>query len=255
MPSLILQHRHDILKEYDLGESLTIGRLPDNTVVIDNPAVSGHHARVVWDGRHFHLEDLGSTNGTFVNDKRVSRHKLQEGDVVLVGKHKLVYDPMSGGEPVLGPASAPILTNLHDTVYLDTREHKELLAKVTPPRAEKLTVGALRVLSGRSDGVEYRLDKHTTLVGRSDRAAVRLQGWWKPHVAVVITRTEDSYVATPVSGRPRINNEALAERHSLTHGDVLAVSGLVLEFYVKPLVQESVSGPHPVVSHAKRLAG
>jgi hypothetical protein len=98
--------------------------------------------------------------------------------------------------------------------------------------------------------LEYRLDKHTTIVGKSDRALVRLQGWWKPQVAVVITRTEDSYVATPVSGRPRINNEALAERYSLMHGDVVSVAGLVLEFSLKPLLQESVSVPHLVASHA-----
>ncbi len=255
MPSLILQYGHDILKEYDLGESLTIGRLRDNTVVIDNPAVSGHHARVSWDGSHFVVEDLESTNGTYVNDKRVIRHVLKDGDVVLVGKHKLVYDPMNGGEPVIRPSAGPTLASLHDTVYLDTKKHKELLAKTVPAPAARVTVGVLRVLSGRSEMAEYRLDRHTTVIGRSDRAIVRLHGWWKPKVAVVITRAEDSYVVTRLSGRPRLNNDALSGRHPLSNGDVLSVNGLVLEFSLKPLVQEAISAPHLVISDARRIAG
>lgn len=239
MPSLVLQYGHDILKEYDLGESLTIGRLPDNTVIIDNPAVSAHHARVSWDGKNFFVEDLDSTNGTFVNDKRVIRHQLQDGDAVLVGKHKLVYDQAAGGEPVLHTSAAPNLANLHDTVYLDTRKHKELLAKVTPPAARG-TVGVLHVLSGRTDHLEYRLDRHTTVIGKSDRANLRLQGWFKPAVAVVITRSEDGYVATRLSGRSRINKQALTGRQPLNDGDVLSVSGLSLEFTIRPVAEESL---------------
>jgi predicted component of type VI protein secretion system len=255
MPSLILQYGHDILKEYDLGESLTIGRLPDNTVVIDNPAVSGHHARVSWDGSHFVVEDLNSTNGTYVNEKRVIRHLLQDGDVVLVGKHKLVYDPMTGGEPVIRPTVGPTLTSLQDTVYLDTKKHKELLAKTVPAPAARVTVGVLRVLSGRAEMAEYRLDRHTTVIGRSERAIVRLHGWWKPKVAVVITRAEDTYVATRLSGWPRVNNESLTGRHPLADGDVLSVNGLMLEFSIRPLVQEVVAAPHLVMSGARRIAG
>ena len=60
-------------------------------MVIDNPAVSGRHARVYREGNHYVLEDLKSTNGTFVNDKPIARHTLLEGDIVLVGKHTLFF--------------------------------------------------------------------------------------------------------------------------------------------------------------------
>jgi pSer/pThr/pTyr-binding forkhead associated (FHA) protein len=243
MSSLTLQYGHDILEQYDLGDSLTIGRLPDNAVVIDNPAVSGHHARVVRDGSEFSVEDLGSTNGTFVNDKRVLRHQLKDGDVVVVGKHKLVFSPNSAGESVLPAAAGPVLTNLDDTVYLDTKRHKNLLAKAVPVAAPGVTVGVLSVRSGRAEHPEYRLDRHTSVIGRSDRAMVRLRGWWKPQVALVITRTEDSYVVTRLSGKPRINNELLTGRHALRHGDVLSVSGLVLEFTMRPLVRQPLRVP------------
>ena len=99
MPRLILQLEDRVLKEYDMGTMATIGRLPDNSVMIDNPAVSSHHACVFRDGDQFVVEDLQSTNGTFVNGTRVSRHALQQGDVVTVGKHQLVLDQLAVAEP------------------------------------------------------------------------------------------------------------------------------------------------------------
>src|SRR5687767_8692489 len=93
MPKLILQFEDRVVKEYVIETSATIGRLPDNTVVIDNPAVSSHHARIYRDGDRFAIEDLESKNGTFVNEKFVmNRRTLRDGDVVLIGKHKLVFD-------------------------------------------------------------------------------------------------------------------------------------------------------------------
>ena len=261
MPSLILQYGHDILNEYDLGQSLTIGRLPDNTVIIDNPAVSGHHARVFWDGSAFVVEDLNSTNGTFVNDTRIVRQHLTDGDTVLIGKHKLVFDQSADVEPSIQPATPRAVAGLHDTVYLDTKKHKELLSKgpvqwpnkkhepaTTPPA--RVMVGVLRVLSGRSEQAEYRLERHTSVVGKSDRAVVRLQGWWKPNVALVITRSEDSYVVTPLGGRARINNDPLKGRQTLKDGDVLSVSGLVLEFSSRPVRQEAADDGRRIAESA-----
>src|SRR5688500_19503216 len=98
MATLSLQFEDLVLKEHVMGLMMTIGRLPDNTIVIDNPAVSGHHACVFRDGDRFIVEDLDSTNGTFVNDRRVSRYTLQHGDVVLVGKHRLVFDAAAGAD-------------------------------------------------------------------------------------------------------------------------------------------------------------
>jgi pSer/pThr/pTyr-binding forkhead associated (FHA) protein len=61
--------------------------------MVDNPAVSGHHARIFRDDEDVILEDLSSTNGTFVNGQHTTRHALRHGDVVLVGKHLLVFRP------------------------------------------------------------------------------------------------------------------------------------------------------------------
>jgi pSer/pThr/pTyr-binding forkhead associated (FHA) protein len=244
MPKLIMKVDDRVVKEYVIGTSATIGRLPDNTVMIDNPAISSHHARIFHDGDRFIVEDLKSKNGTFVNDKLVlTRRSLQTGDVVLVGKHQLVFD-----EAVLVDDAEAVLDDLGDTVYLDTQGHRELLAKlrairwakkpaaeaanepVEPVVAEAPRVGILRVLAGPSQRPEYTLDANIALIGASDQALVRLQGWFKPKVAVGIARHDDGYVATPYGGEPQINNLPLRGRHNLKDGDVIDVSGVVLEF-------------------------
>src|SRR5512138_1872478 len=98
MPKLILRFDDRELAECAVGiHPVTIGRLPDNVMVIDNPAVSARHARVYKEGHQYVLEDLKSTNGTFVNDKPIARHTLLDGDVILIGKHTLLFT-QKGGE-------------------------------------------------------------------------------------------------------------------------------------------------------------
>ena len=241
MPKLILKFENRVLKVCSVGLMESIGRLPDNTVVIDNPAVSGHHACVFREGERFIVEDLGSTNGTFVNDRKVTRQELRHGDVMLVGKHLLVFDAMAAGQPVQPQDSRPALSGLSDTVFLDTERHKALLAKLTDAQtaaggngaAAPSKVGILRVLSGNADHSEYELEGHTSLIGKADTNLVQLKGWFKPKVAVAITRNGQAYVATRLGGKTLLNSEPLNTRSTLKEGDILSVEGLTLEFRLK----------------------
>jgi len=251
MPKLILQFEDRVLSECVIGpHGAKIGRLPDNHVVIDNPAVSGHHARVIREGLLCFLEDLESTNGTFVNEKAVTRHRLRSGDVVLIGKHQLLFDGRASEEPVEGTdlESTP---ELGGTMVLDTKHQRELLAKIEaeaaaanaasaaaaavppepppPPR-----IGTLRVLSGRTDRAEYELEAHTSLVGKSSGAVVRLKGWFKPKVALALARKGESYAATPMDSKATVNGEALSARRELKEGDLIKVSGVTLQFHLGP---------------------
>jgi pSer/pThr/pTyr-binding forkhead associated (FHA) protein len=242
MATLSLQFEDRVLKDCAIGLLLTIGRLPDNTVVIDNLAVSGHHACVFRDDDHFVVEDLDSTNGTFVNDRRVSRQTLRNGDVVLVGKHRLVFDEYAGGDAVVADEAESLMSNLGDTVFLDTHQHRALLtklndsdalAKSTSGKPSTPKVGILRVLGGRADQQEYQLKARTSFIGKTDAALVRLRGWFKPKLAVAIARSGAGYVATAIGGKTLINSEPVTGRHDLKDGDVLRVSGLTLEFRLK----------------------
>ena len=244
MPKLTLQFEGRLLKEYSVGVGLTIGRAPDNAVIIDNPAVSGHHARVFSESGAVILEDLNSTNGTFVNGQHTKRSVLRAGDVLQVGKHQLVFEHTQEWT-----APPPQLPALGDTVYLDTKQHRALLSSLDEARAQTQMrptqkapgpsprrLGVLQVIAGRAEQTEYDLDAHTSLIGRSGDSLVRLHGWFKPAVALAIARSNDGYVATLMGGRTTINNEPLEKRQALQDGDVLNVNGLILEFRWKDAV-------------------
>ena len=85
MAKLYLKFEQAVLKECPLSQGVvTIGRMPDNLIHIDNPAVSGHHAKISWETDHYVLEDNNSTNGTYVNNRRVSKAALHDGDEILI---------------------------------------------------------------------------------------------------------------------------------------------------------------------------
>ena len=92
MARLVLSLDNQVLAEYNMNkERYTIGRLPDNDIRIDNSAVSGHHSLIINILNDSFLEDLNSTNGTYVNGKIIKKHALQHGDVVTVGHHALRF--------------------------------------------------------------------------------------------------------------------------------------------------------------------
>lgn len=243
MPQFILRLDDRVLNRCSLGPVVTVGRLPDNTIVIDHPAVSGHHACASLEGDHFVLEDLQSTNGTFVNDRRVTRHTLQDGDVVRVGNHTLVFDAEHGQEVDARDAAERIVSNPGDTVFLDADKHQALIAMLQETAASGGTtgspastrIGVLRVQDGRADWAEYKLQAQTSFIGRAGTSLVRLKGWFTPRVALVITRSDQGYTATPMRGSTLVNGEPLTGRRDLEEGDVLRVGGLTLEFVFQPL--------------------
>ena len=236
MPRFILRLDDRVLKRHSMGPVVTIGRLPDNTIVIDNAAVSGHHACATLEGDRFILEDLDSTNGTFVNDRRATRHTLRDGDVVKIGSHSLEFDAEHGRHVDAQEAVERIVSNPGDTVFLDADKHQALLAMLQDPTIneakppESNRVGVLRVKAGRADATEYHLQAHTCSIGKAETSLVRLKGWFAPAAAVVITRSGERYTATHMKSRTWINGEPLSGRRDLKEGDVLRVGGLTLEF-------------------------
>lgn len=256
MARLTLQLEDRVLKEYAVGTMATIGRLADNTIVIDSPAVSSHHASVVNDGGLLAVEDLQSTNGTFVNGVRVSRKTLKHGDVVQVGEHQLVLDQMAEGDTKGSEDAGPSTGTDGATVFIDkrtlvaklmqseadARKYEALLARLsdiethasgTPsatPVAEKKRTATLRVISGRSDQAVYQLTAQTSLVGKAHSSLVRLRGWFKPQIALSISRNRQGYVATWLGGVVLVDSKPMNGRHELKNGDLIEVCGLLLEF-------------------------
>lgn len=262
MPKLTLKFDDRVIKEYSVDAEVTIGRLPDNTVVIDNPAVSSHHARLFLDGDQLIVEDLHSKNGTYLNEQHVMRAALKSGDVLQIGKHRLEYAEANDAA-VSTRQGAPTPT-LGPTAYLDTRQHRAMLAKLREARAARDRAaassgkstsdttagpdgsGVLRVLGGGVDASEYTLHAQTSIIGKSESAAVRLRGWFKPQIAAAIVRDGSAYFLTPSAGRTLVNGEPLHSKRELRNGDVLDIAGVVFEFRVNGV--SSQADPRPNVA-------
>ena len=92
MPKLLLKFDSAVIKEIPLKrDAYSIGRKPDNDIIIDHPAISSHHCRVSLQGGVYVVEDLESTNGTFVNQKRIKKSGLHHNDMIGLAKHSLVF--------------------------------------------------------------------------------------------------------------------------------------------------------------------
>jgi predicted component of type VI protein secretion system len=102
----LVLHLHDgsTREVYLIRERMTIGRRPDNDIALPFPAVSGEHAAVITVLSDSFLEDLGSTNGTLVNGKSVTKHFLRDRDHIDIGRQNLVYYVEDGALPDALPA-------------------------------------------------------------------------------------------------------------------------------------------------------
>jgi FHA domain len=218
MPTLILRLDERQLRECAIGtQPLTIGRLRDNRIVIDHPAVSGRHARVYREGVYCVLEDLGSTNGTFVNDKPIARHTLIEGDVILVGKHTLSFTQKDVDAALQPDAEQPA------AIY------EAVVPKTAVPTAPG-RIGTVKVIGGHTTQPQFVLTAMATMIGKADHAQIPLRGWFKPQAAAAIMRTADGFTITPLDGTLTVNGETIFERRDLANGDLVEVSGLTFEF-------------------------
>src|ERR1700749_4451810 len=150
-------------------ERYTIGRLPDNDIRIDNGAVSGHHSLIINILNDSFLEDLNSTNGTYVNGKLIKKHALQHGDVITVGHHQLRFAEDDEAQDefektlVIQPSQRPLEK---------VRQARESITSPADPSASgvrralaggtQVRKARLQVLSGAFAGRELELNKALT---------------------------------------------------------------------------------------------
>jgi pSer/pThr/pTyr-binding forkhead associated (FHA) protein len=237
MAKLSLMFEDKLVKEVPVGNRpVGIGRSPDNDLPVDNLAVSNYHARVYFEAGRLVVEDLDSLNGTFVNDLRVERATLHDGDSIWVGKHHIKVDA-SGDSPVawdtVRKASAP---RINETMVLDTKQRRDMLQQAaamgerTQFAAGRLRVPTLVVLSGNTDQKEYVVTNRLTVIGKSKLATVRLKGWFKPQLAAQVNQRDDGYYIGPGDKVPTVNGTPIPGPLRLNDGDLIEVSGVRMNF-------------------------
>jgi hypothetical protein len=237
MSRLVLKFEGSELKEVPLGtRPVTIGRAPDNDIPIDNLAVSNYHARVYVEAGSLVVEDLNSLNGSFLNEIRVERAMLKDGDAILIGKHEILVDQAHDtavSEDAARRAPAP---RVSETMVLDTVERRKLLdmAVAAGERSqlapERLRVPTLTIVRGRTNQKEYRITGKLTVIGNSKMATVRLRGWFTPEIAAQINKHEDGYYLGRGDRVPKVNGLPINGLRKLNHGDVIDVGRVRLNF-------------------------
>src|SRR5271154_4273486 len=230
MARLILSLDGHVLAEYNMNkERYTIGRLPDNDIRIDNPAVSGHHSLIINILNDSFLEDLNSTNGTYVNGKLIKKHALQHGDVITAGHHQLrfVEDEEAQQDDfertmVIQSSALPV-DKLRAAVSesSSTTVGRRTLGNGAPP----LKRAKLQVLSGAFAGRELELTKALTTLGRPG-----------VQVAAITRRSEGYFIVHVDSGKendyPQVNGVPIGpQARRLNDNDVVQLAGVKMGFF------------------------
>lgn len=239
MPILQLQFKDKVISKYRLekGKSLKIGRRETNDVVIENVSVSGRHAKVeAIEGGGFMIMDLNSTNGTFVNDKMITTHTLKHGDIISIGKHRLVFGYVKGEKRPENEDQESEESWMEKTMVLDTEEHRDMLAKTASEIGGKSTqakTGILSFLSG-AEG-EYTLSKKITKIGKESTNDIILGGLTMGKVAATISMMPNGYQISYVGGmtKPKVNDKPVKESVKLEEFDTITIGSMKAKFILK----------------------
>ena len=231
MAKLIVKFNNEVVDHIEIKQGdMKIGRRPGCDIFLDNLAISGEHANIFTIGEDSFIQDLGSTNGTFINNKKITKHHLRNGDAVVIGKHTLIYlTEQQGAKPtdfaktvIINPAA------IREAVAAEPRAPSPTpAATASNPAAPKAELqGALVILSGANSGRRIELTKTVTNLGKTGKRAG------------AITRTDDAYVLVPGAEgggeTPKLNGRSISpEGASLKSGDVIEVSGTRLQFVLK----------------------
>lgn len=212
MSKLTLSFKGRILKVFPvLKGSMLIGSDPSCTIHIDSLALQPHHARIDTDNQVSKLIDLGSEEGIYVNQMRITEHTLKNDDLIRAGKHTLIYahEEVADTEEV-----PPPLTEVTDEPEQDSSLTMEM----------EMRSGFLQIMSGANMGKTMSLNRAMTNLG-------------KPGVATaVIAKRVEGYYLSHLEGKqpPTINNKPIGEKaEKLDTGDIIQIGNIQMEFYLE----------------------
>lgn len=233
MAKLVLGFNGQTLHEYSLDqETVTIGRKTDNDIHIDNLSVSGNHAKILTILNDSFIEDLDSTNGTYINGKKVNKHALKNGEIITIGKHELKYinEPTFTDTFEKTMIIRPDAAGMPEQDQTGTNLEKHIgkiasdLASAGTADPEQTGDAHLKFLTGANKGKDLDLTRILTTLG-------------KPGVQVAaITRRPTGYYLIAVDAasspsNPLVNGVEIGQQaQPLKHGDEIVVAGIKMGF-------------------------
>jgi pSer/pThr/pTyr-binding forkhead associated (FHA) protein len=262
MAKLTLILKNKSLGEFRLkkGASLTIGRRETNDVVLEDPAVSGYHAKIDSLGDRFMLTDLQSRNGSFVNEQLVTSHWLAHGDVINIGEHSLSFE-INAKEQIRQEDR----DEFDETMVINTEQqrrmrmksnpnksiniagfwgkhhHRGVVKKIMPevpkpysPDKKAERVAALIYLAGGSGQVE--LKRKITTIGKDPTSDIVVKGLLVDPTAVTIRKEPDGFYFNFIGGlvKPKINDNPVQDVTLLKNLDVIEIGSTRLQFSCEP---------------------
>ena len=215
MPTLTLAFKGNTLHVYPVKEGLmTIGREPSCDIHIDSLALQAQHARIDTEDQTSQLVDLGSEEGTYVNQNRITEHALKNDDLIRVGKHTLTYTYEEVVDMADVPPPLPKVTEITEEPEDDASLTMEL----------EIRSGFLQIMSGTNLGKTMNLNRAMTNLG-------------KPGVATaVIAKRNEGYYISHLEGKqpPTIGNKPIGDKAEKLHdGDVIQIGNVKMQFYLE----------------------
>ena len=209
MGKLVINFQGKLIREVNLKLGDTkIGRKAGCDIVLDDPGVSSEHAVIKTVGMKSEILDLDSTNGTYVEDQRIKRHELRNGETITIGKHSLVYrDVMDLNAPAFGPPPP---------------KPAKSSAAGDPETAILPRFGQLLAVEGPNKGKRIALIKEEVVIDNPGKSPAR------------ISRTAHGYVLTASAGEgePRLNEKPVPPGGQLLkNGDIIEVAGTKYKIY------------------------
>lgn len=212
MPKIVLSLEDNLIKEFELeNKEMTVGRRSSNDIQIQNLAVSGRHARIMTTGDGIVLEDMNSTNGTYINGRLIKKQALVDGDEVIIGKYKLAF---YNSEPVTHPTLASLL---HTNTELSSDAESDVANS-------KYNSAIIEVKNGAKAGQILPIEKPVTTLGRP---GIQIAAIMKKPEGYFFMHIESDEDCKP----PRHNRSNLGEDPVLLKsGDSLTVADISVQF-------------------------
>jgi pSer/pThr/pTyr-binding forkhead associated (FHA) protein len=232
MPSLTLGFKEKNLRRFRFkqGITVTIGRSGKNHIIIENLAVSNHHAQIDSVGDKYLLTDLKSKNGTFVNDKPISLHWLNHGDRITIGKHVLIFAFMEDEEHI--HIKDPFL---RQTMVMDTDNNQDIMSQTISTgtiarKAQNEAMGVLAYLNGGYGEIE--LNKKLVRIGTSPVSDIVISGLMIGKTSFIISKRKDGYYLSYVGGfsKPKVNGDVIKETIRLKEFDIIDIGAVKFQF-------------------------
>jgi pSer/pThr/pTyr-binding forkhead associated (FHA) protein len=225
MPEIVVKYDNKIIERVvSEKKRISIGRISDNDITLDNRGVSRKHAQIEFNENTAVIIDNESLNGTFINDRKISEEVLRDGDKITIGKFNLIYYAECKKEESS--------SGLDGTMVLKTKKQKELLDRDREEKEILHRIGGSALLGEEnSDFTEFPIDREVTTIGKAKFVHVHAKGFLLSGIQAKIVKGSDEMVIVNLGrkGKTKVNGENV-DKISLKNGDIIQVGKSIYRF-------------------------